>query len=219
MNRSFSCLLSILISPLACECVWGNTVFDNAVGGASSVTESGTSDLSSNPVNLLAENFRFSAPTLVTTVQWTGSFGRRTILPIDDFTISFFTGDDFPETQLVSFDVGDNVNRVDSGFSFDDNNELPVYEYSADVSFLAHPSTEYWLSIHNDSPSTTTNFGWARQLFPGGPADSAIFFMHDWMPYGGEHDFRLLSVPEPSSLSLVLLSAIAACFLRRKRHH
>lgn len=200
----------------------GQTIlFDNNAGGSSGVNQSFGSDVDSGFMQ--ADDVMFASATTVTGIQWTGVYlgSAQTAPETDLFTISIFadaSGAPNGSSILASFNVGNAVNRQDSGVDlFGVTN---IYDYSADIGFSFNAGTNYWISIVTDtSDDAEDDFFWTSLLNQGNhhfSEDGGATWDAGANPDGSRHDFRLIGVPEPSSILLLGLSALAAIQRRRR---
>lgn len=116
-----------------------------------------------------AERVVFDEPTMISSVQWTGTYESNQPSTRDIFVIEIYE-DTFLETQwegdynaptgepLATFRVGDDggedVDRTDTGKILDDPSDYwfqprNVYSYEADIAFEMEANKPYWVSIHS----------------------------------------------------------------------
>ena len=115
-----------------------------------------------------AERVQFGETTVVSSVQWEGTYYSNSEAIQDIFVIEIYE-DTFLETQyegdynapigepIASFTVGDGVGedvaRTDTGKILDDPSDpwfidRNIYSYEADIAFQMQADTAYWVSIH-----------------------------------------------------------------------
>ena len=155
----------------------------------------------------------------ITGFQWTGLYAfSNTPQAADAFTIQIYAdvaGAPDAGAPLHSLVIG-NPGRIDTGV---DSAGSDVYAYSANVVPIALvPGTTFWLSIFNDtSADADDSWFWGMQDAVGNsffrPASG-----DPWTQINNRHDFTLigpLGVPEPHTLALLLIAAIAGVGYRR----
>ena len=143
--KSIFCLLLVL-GLLTSHSLADTVVYDSGTGGAGGINFSLVSDLDFPQV--VAGAFFIDPMTTITGVEWTGIYSAGASAS-DDFTINFYdiTSGAGPSEILASFDVGNEVNRTESGF--DD-----IYEYSAQIEFNTSDSIKpcfAFISIYNNT--------------------------------------------------------------------
>ena len=124
----------------------------------------------------------------------------------DDFLIAIFdTNPSFaaPGSLVASFDVGNGVNRLDSGFD-DQRDSRDIYNYSASIDFTANAGQRYWVSMINSTPTGV-------QYFQGNVAGDPAGYPagNSWRRFGlsggidfteDRLDFRLMGTAMPDLL-------------------
>lgn len=104
------------------------------------------------PLFTSAAAFSLTQTSVVTSATWrgtyTGAFGANP-LPVDDFTINFYSDSGLPGDLLQSYAIGNDVNRSED---LQIPNTFDVYEYSTELStgMRLEPGT-YWISIFNNT--------------------------------------------------------------------
>ena len=202
-------------------------VFDNGVGGAAGNQEHFASD-PTFPLGALgaqhADDVQFNTQHTITGVQWTGvDFNQLNMTgappAIDDFNIMIFLDNSGvpASSPIANFNVGNAVNRTDSGFDSTSVVGEDVFEFSAAINFTMNAGTTYWISIVNNTVGDSNDFFWGGVL--GGNAQVSVDRGANWDATfgGGTLDFRLegFEVPEPSS-ALIIAIASSAFFVRRR---
>ena len=200
-------------------------VYDNNAGGASGIQNAFLSD-STFPY-ILADDVVLSSTTNVTSVEWSGIYNNQTQFsddlpgPTDNFTIAVFetnAGSPLGGSPVASFNVGNNVNRANSGqeiFGID------VFSFSANINFTMNANTTYWVSIENDTTGDIDFFSWGIEGTSAQPRNA--YYSQDggatWSSQGVRADFRLfgtVAIPEPSSfLALTVVAALSIAKRRR----
>jgi hypothetical protein len=125
------------------------------------------------------------------------------------------SGQNLPDGVVSSGNAGDLATTflgVFNGFEF----------YQTKFSFgQAVPvtgGTRYWLGLHASADYAGRDeiyWGTTAAGFGKTGAESQYGTMNNWFSNGTQHSFRLQGVPEPASIALLTLGAIAA--LRRRR--
>ena len=157
-------------------------VFDNEAGGAGGVDSFALSQLGS----FRTDDFVLETAHRVTAVEWTGIYVGDVPLA-DDFLIAIFDTDPSfaaPSSLVASFDVGNGVNRLDSGF--DSQSSRDIYNYSASINFTANAGQRYWVSMINSTPTGVQYF---QGIVAGDPAGFPAG--NSWRRFGlsGGNDF------------------------------
>ena len=162
----------------------GDVLFDNGVGGLNGVNYAVPSyfDTANNNFKV-ASDIRVDETQQVNSITWTGSYGGDlneefpSIYQADDFTIEFFEGtSEVPiGAPIASFNVGNEVNRTDTGVIVGASQNIPIYQFSADIDIKLEVGKTYWVSIvgavQDDVPANSvggdyTTFLWGiRSLF------------------------------------------------------
>ena len=194
-------------------------VFDNEAGGASGVD----SFALSSPGSFRTDDFVLGDTYRITAVEWTGIYASGDVPAADDFLIAIFDTDpDFvgPNSLVSSFDVGNAVNRLDSGF--DDSSSRDIYDYTASISFTANADQRYWVSMISNTPAGVQYF---QGNVAGDPAGDPAG--NSWRRFGisgsldsteDRLDFRLVgsAVPEPTGILPVLLASFMLLTTRNR---
>ncbi len=216
-TRLTSLRLLFFVGFLFCSAsaVQADVVYDNGAGSAGGVNGAVNSDDRSS--FYIADDVTLGETTFITGVEWTGQykFGDGVPQAVDQFSIAIYGdagGEPTVGVPLELFDVGNNVNRTDSGFVLSGQ---PVYSYDAEISFPMQAGETYWVSIYNNSELDDDRYYW-NMLFDAGNSFASGDGGASWSSFSDRHDFRLTSVPEPASAVLVVLG-IAVCGMRRKR--
>lgn len=178
-----------------------------------------------------ADNFSFSEPVQVTTVQWWGSY-----IPIDldnptffdDFSITFFAngtnlnGESTPGEIL--FDQSVTVTAVDTGNDIAGLVDQYLYTATLTQPIIFEANTQYWFHpLNNTGLGDEGSWGWEPTVESAG---ASYAFFNLGLPFLGwriEDDpsinfsFRLSGsvIPAPSVVSTLALTGLVA--LRRRR--
>ena len=214
-NFIFSIFVFTMLVPT--NLIAQTIVFDNEAGGAGGVD----SFALSQPGSFRTDDFVFEATHQILGVEWTGIYGSGDAPSADNFLIAIFETDPSfigPGSLVASFDVGNAVNRLDSGF--DDRISRDIYDYSATISFTANAGQRYWVSTINSTPTGVQYF---QGNLSGDPAGDV--FGNSWRRFGlsgaidsteDRLDFRLIGTAVPEPLGIFPVSLIALALLTRR---
>jgi hypothetical protein len=221
LHKKFSLFIVALIaSPSAMASI----VFDN---GAANGSRGFWSDLDQGQE--VADNFVLGeGDHTITDVSWSGSYySSNAPVATDAFTIRIFADSQgLPTTApLLSFNVGNAVNRVDSGIN-DSTFGLDIYNYSASITATTLTAgTTYWLSIVNNTAGNTVDWLWENSASTGG--DDAFrnpkLGLNVWKAGSpaAELAFQLnnttLAVPEPETWGMLLVGVVLVGAAARRR--
>lgn len=223
MRNVFRVTLSVVLSLVILKASQADVIYDNNAGGAVGSDGRATSDLDFNFVR--ADDVTLPSTTDVTGIQWTGSYNGTGnlsgIVPPDDFTISVYAdagGSPQTSAALAFFDVGNSVNRTDTGLLV--GGAFPgarVFSFEADINFTFDAGVRYWVSIAGDTSSTPTSdfFEW-HGLNDQGNSFSTNNGAASWVARDIRLDFRLTAVPEPTSLGLLVLASFGLASVRMR---
>ena len=216
-SLAFSSFVFGFALVISAEAFGQGVVYDNLAGGPSGVDLFLRSD--NDEPFITTDDVTLPTTTRITQVNWSGiyfEFTAGSIPQTDAFTILFFADDvGLPDTggPIAEFSVGDNVNRVDSGFTGAVSRD--IYEYSANIDFTLNAGTTYWLSIANDTPSSSLDF-FGGVLNGQGNAFHSTDGGNSWTSRTHRLDFQLISIPEPNMFALEAV-CLLALMLRRAR--
>ena len=156
------------------------------------------------------------ATTQISSVQWSGLIAGNDSPQVDDYTISIMADNNGPVggSALAVFIIGNNANRTDSNVNFAG---LDVYNFSADIDFVADAGTTYWLSIVNDTTGDTNDDWYWGVLQNVGNNHRSLDFGQSWHLIGGRTDFQLSAVPEPTSALIIGIGLVATTIRRRRQ--
>ena len=170
---------------------------------------------------ITADDVTLATTTGITRIEWTGiyfEFGSSTMpAQTDDFTIAVFAdsgGMPFGGNPIAQFHVGNDVNRVDSGFTGAVNRD--VFKYSAEIDFTMNAGITYWVSIANYTPGIFNDF-YGGVLFGAGNAFHSTNGGATWVDRTHRLDFRLIGIPEPATLTLLSISFCTLSFRQRSK--
>ena len=122
-------------------------VYDNEAGGVSDLS----SFALSRPSSFITDDFVLETSHRILAVEWTGVYLFGDEPSSDDFLIAIFdAAPSGPGSLISTFSVGDEVNRIDSGFDFLSRD---IYDYSASIDFTAIGGETYWVCLLYTSPS------------------------------------------------------------------
>ena len=211
-------LLSLVLGfTLTVSASGDEIVYDNGAGGAGGTNTFIFAD--SDFPQWMADDVTLGSTKTVTGVEWTGQYDVPDNTPpaTDDFTIAFFLGDVIGGpfgAPVAEFEVGNEVNRFDSGFDFSGDD---VYEFSADINFTMNAGTTYWIAIFDNTVGENDFFAWGATN-AGGDSFSSSDLGDNWgPPFPFSMDFRLTVVPEPSSAAFLGICLIGSWMRRRRR--
>ncbi|MGZ0018761.1 FxDxF family PEP-CTERM protein [Nitrosomonas sp. wSCUT-2] len=172
------------------------------------------------PFQQMADNFVLGAGSnTFTGVSWSGSYyASNNPTAADNFVIRIFSDlGGIPDTNpIYSFNVGNAVNRIDSGID-DATWNIDIYNYSASVpSTTLTAGTTYWLSVVNDTSGHTDDWLWENSQTSG----SSAFRLGEgngWNPHGTELAFQISAVPEPETYAMLLAGLGLLGFAARRK--
>lgn len=172
------------------------------------------------PFQQIADNFVLGAGSnTLTDISWSGSYySSSTPTAADNFVIRIFSDlGGVPDINpIYSFNVGNAVNRIDSGID-DTTWSIDIYNYSASVpSTTLTAGATYWLSVVNDTSGHTDDWLWENSQTSG----SSAFRLGDgnsWNPHSTELAFRISAVPEPETYAMLLAGLGLLGFAARRR--
>ncbi|MEM9411500.1 MAG: dockerin type I domain-containing protein [Planctomycetota bacterium] len=163
-------------------------VFDNGVGGPAGMDDALQSDTDplpefNNLVEIAADDFLVNVDTFITNIKWSGVYVISDTPKLDTFVIRIYGDNNGPIGQpLATLNVGNDVNRLDSGFDF--MSFFDIYEYSADIEFDAVANTTYWVSIDAQSFSDTNDTWFWGSLSTSGNAHVSTDIGNSWSEFG-----------------------------------
>jgi hypothetical protein len=199
ISFSFAILLWAVPFSLTAQTI----VFDNGVGGATGIDDALQSDAdplpeNNNMVEIAADDFSVAKNTLITNVQWVGLYAVSNTPAVDNFVIRIYTDKNGPSgTPLATFEVGNNVNRTDSGQNF--QLLLDVFEYSAEINFVANAGTTYWLSIDARSFADNNDTWFWGSLSTTGNAHNSPD-LNNWSQFGHSTSMVLMGTEKSDDL-------------------
>ena len=147
---------------------------DEVYNSGAQPTSGTRADLSSI-MSRAAAPFSVTEPTLVTTVSFSGVYGfdnLPTAPEDDDFTVEIL-GDNggLPGSTLASFHVGNHVSRSSTPATLPDFNQMQnyydVFVYRAIIDFEFLPGQTYYISVNNNTTSTSETWFWCSQFNEG----------------------------------------------------
>lgn len=207
--QKLTLLVSLIILPLTVSAVvLEQAPLDNG-DGSLSVGPSG--------VQIATDDFQFASDVQLTNVRWWGSYDPAAPVT-ESLTVRIFADDGFGNPQSsflfesVFSDTGDSSGGLTDLFGG------TVYQYDLGVNQVLQGNTNYYLSIFNNDgnqdwywleSATGNNTGWSRAA--DGDAwnfDSATLNM--------SFQLTAISIPEPFTLSLMLLPLLWLAGLARR---
>lgn len=147
---------------------------DEVYNSGAQPTAASRADLSSN-MSRAAAPFSVTEPTLVTTVFFSGVYGfdnLPTAPEDDDFTVEIL-GDNggLPGSTLASFHVGNHVSRSSTSATLPNFNQMQnyydVFVYRAIIDFEFLPGQTYYISVNNNTASTSETWFWCSESNEG----------------------------------------------------
>lgn len=178
----------------------------------------------------IAGRVELDQTTRIREVQWTGSYVEEELrqllnydFPVDEFTIEIFESDSYDVEYLgeflgtfvapvgealATFNVGNDVNRTDTGEVFETGRAeyaQPIFSYSAEIDFEMEAGKTYWVSIHAEDGGNPVYWTWGLELsdFDYTGANDAAYFrtgrnpqgelVSSWDGVGGRMDLKLKS--------------------------
>ncbi len=118
-----------------------------------------------------AESFTFTDSTVVTSLQWWGTYGDECGDPCaatDDFVATIYVTEQGPASTVVgTYALGGAVARTATGLTIPQGPGLPEYEYWADLfpPLVVEAGQRYWVDLHN---ATGTSCAWWWETAPEG---------------------------------------------------
>ena len=132
---------------------------------------------------LLATPVTVAETTSISEIGWSGIFLENDPPAADNFTIDIYVGDGTGPVgdRVQSFDIGNDLDRIDSGeridFVFTDT---VIYEFRADVDLTLEAGQQYWVSVYStpiaegesiqSGFNPTSVFEWGHRII--NPADA-----------------------------------------------
>ena len=200
-NRFFFLVLCFAVAPIL---NWNQTtsaqsiVFDNGVGGAAGIDDALQSDADPLPefggtVAIVSDDFSVAADTEITTVEWSGLYVVSNTPDVDEFIIRIYADNGGPTgSPIATFDVGNNANRTLSPSIF--MGLLNIFDYSAEISFMASANVTYWLSIDAQSFGDPNDTWFWGSLSTTGNAHNSDDIGITWSPFGQSPTLVLFGV-------------------------
>ena len=136
--------------------VMRNLVFDNRADDSFNIISSQNAFFHTENLNYrTADDVQVAETQTVRQITWTGTYGGdlNQEFPepyeLDDFTVEIYEGtSDIPVGDPIgSFNVGNDVNRTDTGTTIGPLGIKKVYSYSADIEVTLEAGKTYWVSI------------------------------------------------------------------------
>ena len=164
---------------------------------------------------IVADNFQLATNATIDSVRWWGTWNFYTPAT-DDFTVNFYaddTGLPDPSQLIASRNVG-NVVEASTGLSRSSNPDYPktLLEFQAAILPVElSANTNYWISIFESAGTNDSQyFLWRENDY--GTAATSTSSGAGWSHRPREFAFQLEgtapSVPEPSSIALLLMGGV-----------
>ncbi|WP_417850571.1 PEP-CTERM sorting domain-containing protein [Thalassoglobus sp.] len=224
---SIKLTMLLVVSIFPGSSLMAGIIYDNGVS-PSDGDQARRSDLSS-PSVFSGDDFVLSADSTLRSIEWSGIYwADNTPQAVDNFSVRIydFSGANPGGFPLTTINVGNNVNRTDSGEDFSlGSYSSDIFSYSANITPIALTAGRYVLSIYNDtSVDNNDDWFWSYKTGVDG-VDLSFLATTGWTEYSSIHDFRLRddsigsSVPEPSSilLSILGLGMLGLSVIARRR--
>jgi hypothetical protein len=199
MNAKTATVLGLGLGILAASAAHASVLYsqpDNGVGGWLSATGQDA---------MAYDDFTLAGGGTITTVDWSGIFLYTEGPDVTGFTVNFWSyAAGTPRALLASYNFGGSTGQTYAGF---DPSGLQLYNWSEtlNVPFAAAPGTEYFLSIVEDAPATAWYWKTSAAGDNGGYENAGPAYAT-----GQNLAFTLESIPEPSTMALLLGTAFTA---------
>ena len=138
----------------------GNLVYDDGTSGVEGVTNISGSyfELDSTHIRYASNIIPLETTETISRISWSGGYLRdinddfADAYETDDFTIEIYEGVASSPTgdPIASFDVGNDVNRVDTGIVLPLGGiyQAELFSYSAEIDVTLEAGKIYWVSIY-----------------------------------------------------------------------
>jgi len=172
-------------------------------------TSSTVDALGNTPGVRTADDFLVDVDAVITDIHWWGISGAGT----DDFTFTFYADAGAEpgialQTTTGSLDV--ETDPLDANFGTN------IYWSVLDTPFEATAGVTYWLSIFNSAPDAI--WLWTASPLSGTPGVQTLEPPgDDWSAIGENLAFQL-TIPEPTTPSLIIIGLAVLAWQYKKRH-
>lgn len=181
----------------------------------------------------IADDFSLGADASITSVEWYGFYIPGMVPSAKDFLIRFFSSSSSLPDVLLYESALNLTTGVDTGLlnMFD----LPIISYTGilGTAFNANAASEYYISILENDPTTTSGWGWsftsnapvthtgiaARRgafAWTSQVGSDMAFVLNGNMNTVPPVDPPIVAVPEPSSIAIWGIGALGCCFVARR---
>ncbi|MBL1208890.1 PEP-CTERM sorting domain-containing protein [Geminocystis sp. GBBB08] len=186
------------------------------------------SDSSSTSQPRRADNFTLSSQSFganLTTIRWSGYYFGTTNLGTDNFTINILdNSSNKPGTLVASFSGinSTSANRTANGTITTAQGTRNRYDFTYNLSQLLNANTQYWLSIVDNTPETTTNFYWFGSNSGGDGFSTQATSTSSWQTDSANSAGNLVfsldyeAVPEPTLILGTLTAGLVGTFMKKK---
>jgi hypothetical protein len=172
------------------------------------------------------DDFLLSSDTALADVHWQGAYFNILIPPESEpsapnstgFGVNFYAdNNELPGALLATYSFspsGANETFVGNQFAPNLNLTLAIFTYDVDLpsTFLAAAGTSYWLSVFAFSPepgASEAQWGWT-----GGTGGNGAS-VQNGIPANFDRAFSLTTVPEPGTISLLIVAFLLVFAVRR----
>lgn len=199
------------------QAAMADVVWDNGMPDLGNAFHSDVDTSAPASSTILGDDFSFAGSTNLNSFTFYGIYASNGVpVATDNFTVAIYdnSGPVPSTTALHSFNVGNDVNRADTGTT---TFGLSIYSYTADIATLNLAGGDYLLSVYNNTAGDAVDWYWAT-------ANSVVGNTWDQDTVGGDWTGGLIrvemafsigyTVPAPGSLAVLSLGLVG---IRRRR--
>jgi hypothetical protein len=194
----------------------GDIIYHNGVPSLQNAYHSDFDTSNPSDTVIVGDDFIFASAQVIRDVHWWGVYAFDNVPPAqDDFTIQFYnTNGGVPNNSpFVSFNVGNAVNRTDSG---DDISGFDQYFYSAVIPDVPLAVGQYFIAIINNTVGTTADWFWSVSAEGTGNSWERDSSTAPWVQDNNEYAFFLTdTIPAPSAMAVLAVGLTLAGRRRR----